>query len=186
MLESLLIQYGYPILLIGTFFEGETILVLGGVAAQMGYLSLDRVIACGFAGTLLGDQLYFLLGRRYGPGYLASRPAWQARSQKVYRIMERHPVLLILGFRFLYGLRTVTPFAIGMSNISYLRFALLNLLGAGLWAGLIALAGYYFGHGVALLIGDIQHYELEVLTLVGGIGLCVWGIYLFKHRNSDG
>ncbi|HUV21114.1 MAG TPA: DedA family protein, partial [Gammaproteobacteria bacterium] len=103
MLESLLTEYGYPVLLIGTFFEGETVMVLGGVAAHLAYLSLGWVIVCGFAGTLSGDHLYFFPGRRYGPKFLASHPDWQARSQRVYRIMDKYPVLLILGFRFLYG-----------------------------------------------------------------------------------
>jgi membrane protein DedA with SNARE-associated domain len=66
MLESLLATYGYPILIIGTFLEGETVLILGGVSAHLGYLSLNWVIACGFCGTLLGDQFYFFLGRRHG------------------------------------------------------------------------------------------------------------------------
>ena len=76
MLESLLNSYAYPLILVGTFLEGETILVLGGVSAHMGYLSIKWVVACGFAGTLLGDQLYFYLGRRHGTSFVADRPAW--------------------------------------------------------------------------------------------------------------
>ena len=186
MLESLLNEYGYPVLLLGTFLEGETVLILGGVAAHLGYLSLNWVIACGFLGTLFGDQLYFYLGRRHGDGFLARRPAWQARSQRIYRIMERYPVLLVLGFRFLYGMRTVTPFALGMSNISHLRFTLLNTLGAGLWAVAIGLAGFYFGQSVEVVLGDIKHYELEVLAFVIVVGLLVWGVFLFRRRKIGG
>ena len=185
MLESLLNEYGYPVLLIGTFLEGETILILGGMAAHLGYLSLGWVIACGFLGTLFGDQLYFFLGRRHGAGFLARRPAWQARSQRVYRIMEKYPTLLILGFRFVYGIRTVTPFAIGMSKVSYLRFTLLNVLGAGIWAIAIGLAGYYFGKSVEAIIGDIKHYEFEVLALIGAVGFLVWVIFLYRRRKTD-
>ena len=102
MLESLLNSYGYPLILVGTFLEGETILVLGGVSAHMGYLSIKWVIACGFAGTLLGDQLYFFLGRRYGTSFVANRPAWQARSRRIQRILDRHPLLLILGLPIVF------------------------------------------------------------------------------------
>jgi len=52
-------------------------MILGGIAAHPGYLSLGWVISCGFIGTVLGDQLYFYLGRRHGPGLLARRPSWQ-------------------------------------------------------------------------------------------------------------
>ena len=78
MLESLLRAYGYPVLIIGTFLEGESVMLLAGVAAHIGDLSLDWVILCGFCGTFFGDQLYFILGRRHGKSMLAKRPAWQA------------------------------------------------------------------------------------------------------------
>ncbi len=104
MLETLLTNYGYPILTIGTFLEGETIMVLGGLFAHLGYLSLPWVIVCGFCGTLCGDQLYFFLGRRHGKGLLTRHPAWQARTDTVLEKLERHQTLhvaacqgLILG-----------------------------------------------------------------------------------------
>ena len=186
MLESLLANYGYPILVIGTFLEGETILVLGGVVAHMGYLSLDLVITCGFCGTLIGDQLYFFLGRRHGKTMLKRHPSWQNRANRVFTILERHQNLLIIGFRFLYGLRTVTPFAIGMSDVSYLRFALLNAIGAGIWATAIALAGYYFGRAVEAVLGDIKHYEIEVIAAIVVIAVLVWLAHVYRQRRSVG
>jgi membrane protein DedA with SNARE-associated domain len=122
MLESLLATYGHPALIIGTFLEGEPVLVLGGLAAHQGWLSLHWVIACGFCGALCTDQLCFLLGRRHGKTLLARHPSWHPRAARVLRVLERHQNLLILGFRFLWGLRSVTPYAIGISNVSYLRF----------------------------------------------------------------
>ena len=160
-------------------------MVLAGVAVHLGYLSLGWVITCGFLGTLFGDQLYFFLGRRHGAKFLARRPSWQLRSQGVYRIMERYPNLLILGFRFLYGIRTVTPFAIGMSNVSYLRFTLLNMLGAGLWAVAIGLAGVYFGKSAEVVLGEIKQYEIEVMLFVGVSGLVLWGIYLVRRSKAE-
>ena len=184
MLESLLNNYGYPILLLGTFLEGETILILGGVAAHLGYLSLGWVIACGFVGTLFGDQLYFYLGRRHGSEFLARRSTWQARSQRVHRILERYPVLLVLGFRFLYGLRTVTPFVLGTSKVPYLLFTVLNVIGAGIWAIAIGLAGFYFGHSVEIVLGEIKQYEIQVFAFITVAGLLVWGIFILRKRRN--
>ena len=77
MLESLLTTYGYPIIIIATFLEGETVMILAGVAAHLAYLSLYIVIICGFSGTLIGDQLYFFLGRRHGKKHAGKTP-WLA------------------------------------------------------------------------------------------------------------
>ena len=65
-LEELVRNYGYIIIVIGTFLEGETILVVAGFLAYSGYLQLPFVILAGFAGTFAGDQLYFYLGRYQG------------------------------------------------------------------------------------------------------------------------
>lgn len=176
MLQSFVENYGYLAILIGTFFEGETILILGGLAAHLGYLQLPWVIVAAFAGSLVGDQLYFVLGRRHGQSWLGRRPHWQLRSERVLSLLERHQALLILGFRFLYGLRTVTPFVIGMSSVPARRFVVLNIIGALLWAIVVGLLGYLFGHTFELLIGELKHYEVELFTVVATVGGVVWAL----------
>jgi membrane protein DedA with SNARE-associated domain len=183
MLETLLTSYGYPLVLLGTLLEGETVLVMGGVAAHLGYLSLDRVIACGFCGTLASDQLCFFIGRRHGKVLLARHPAWQSRAERVMRRLERHQNLLILGFRFLYGLRSITPFAIGLSGVSYLHYTVLNAIGAGLWAVGIGLAGYYFGQAVEAILGDIRHYELALMGSIAAVGTLFWLVHIQRRRR---
>ena len=144
-LEHMIDSYGYLALVVGTFLEGETVLVLGGLAAKLGYLKLPWVIASAFLGTLMGDQLFFFLGRRKGQAFLLKRPKWHSRAEKVHRMLERHPIPIIIGFRFLYGFRTVTPFVLGMSRVPITQFVLLNIVGAAAWAAIIGGLGYVFG-----------------------------------------
>ena len=58
-LEYLILTYGYAALLIGTFFEGETILIIGGLTAHLGYLQLPLVMVIAFIGSFSGDQVFF-------------------------------------------------------------------------------------------------------------------------------
>ena len=181
--ESLIASYGYLAVLVGSFLEGETIVVLGGLAAKLGYLQLPWVIVCAFAGSLCGDQLYFFLGRYKGAAILARRPAWQGRVARVHDRLLRHQVAVMLGFRFIYGLRSVTPFVIGMSSIPTLRFVVLNVLGAGLWALVIGVLGYLFGHALEAVLGDLHHYELRLLASVLVIGGGVWLTRVLRWRE---
>jgi membrane protein DedA with SNARE-associated domain len=183
MLESWLAEYGYPVILIGTFLEGETVMVLGGVAAHMRYLSLQWVIACGFFGCVTGDQLYFYLGRRRGKALLLRHPDWQARVQQVLQRVKRHENWLLLGFRFLYGLRTITPFALGLSAISWRRYTLFNVLGAAIWASAVGLAGYFFGSAMETVIGDLRRYELELMGGIIAIAAALWLFRRYRHRR---
>lgn len=99
-IEAFIEHYGYAAVLVDTFFEGETILVLGGFAAHGGYLNLPWALLAAFAGTLFGDQLFSFPGRRYHGGLLCRHPNWVPRIARARQMIGRHRVLLILSFRF--------------------------------------------------------------------------------------
>ena len=147
-LQELVSNYGYLAISVGTFLEGETILILGGLAAHRGFLQLPWVVVCAFLGAFSGNQLYFHIGRHKGEKLLAKRPAWQAKSAKVFAMAEKHQVWLILGFSFIYGVRTVTPFLLGVAGVSPIRFFLLSIIGTLAWATVVANVGYFFGYAL--------------------------------------
>ena len=176
-LEEIVTHYGYIGILAGTFLEGETILVIAGFLAHRGYLELPFVIAAAFAGTLAGDQLYFYIGRIKGKEFIDKKPGWKAKTDRVFKLLDKYHALFILGFRFLYGIRTIAPFVLGASGISPIRYLALNLCGALIWAIVIGMLGYYFGHAIEMLLGEIKQYEEWVimgLLLVGAMG---WFLY---------
>lgn len=182
-LSSLIQQYGYFAVLVGSFLEGETILVLGGLAAHLGYLELPWVIACAFAGSSIGDQIYFLLGRYRGQALLDAHPRWQRKVDRAFDLVHRHQNLIILSCRFLYGMRIVTPFVLGMSRVGIPRFVSLNLLAAAIWATAIATLGYLFGHAMEAILGEIKRYEAAVMLSVVVVGLALWVISIHRSRR---
>jgi membrane protein DedA with SNARE-associated domain len=181
-LESIVEHYGYLAIFIGTFLEGETIVVLAGFLAHRGYLTLEWVIAFAFIGTYAGDQLFFYIGKWRGNGILAKRPHWELRSKRVFELLNRHQILVILGFRFLYGLRTVTPFLIGMSGVHPFRYLVLNGLGAIIWAIAIGVLGYLLGETVELFLEHVKRYELTILT---GIILLAAAYWLYRWLKEQ-
>ena len=182
-LQSIIENYGYAAILIGTFLEGETILVLAGLAAHQGYLVLTWVILAAFLGSLCGDQLFFYLGRKHSQAVLSRRPAWKVKAEKVHKLMNRFQTPLILSFRFLYGLRTVTPFVIGMSPVSFKKFILLNAAGALVWATAVGTGGYLFGHALEIFIGKFKHYEAQVFAMIALLGLIIWTVHFYHRRK---
>jgi membrane protein DedA with SNARE-associated domain len=176
-IEALLQTYGYYALFIGTFLEGETILVLAGFLAHQGYLELRWVILLAFLGSLSGDTLVFHLGRWKGRAFLARHPRWDKRAVRVHRALDRYQAYVVLSFRFFYGLRNITPFVIGSSGFSPTRFLLLNATGALIWAVVVGSAGYIFGEAIRLFLADVKKYE-RLLLLVVALGGCVlWLIH---------
>ena len=158
----------------GTAIEGETFVVLAGLAAHRGYLSLPIVILLAGVLNFGWDQFYFWLGRRHGRWALARFPSLAAKSARVLVLLERYHVPFIVGVRFLYGLRVAGPIAIGLSSVPWLRFLALNLFGAMLWAAIFSVLGYLFGNALELLLEDLRHHEFWIFPAIAFAGLLIW------------
>lgn len=184
-LADLISTYGYPAVALGTFIEGDMILVLSGIAAEQGYLKLPGVITAAFLGVFAGDQVYFHLGRRKGHGFIQSRPKWQAKSERVFKLLHRYQWPVMFGFRFMYGIRIVTPIMIGASGISPWRFLVCNFLGTLVWAVTIGSLGYAFGQAMKAIMKDIQQYQMGLMLAIIGALVVVYLIGMVKKKRQQ-
>ncbi len=175
-IEQLIETYGALGVFVGTFFEGEAIVILAAFAAHQGYLPLWHVGLAAFAGACLGDQLYFYLGRRQGREFLERRPTWKGRVERATRLLERFHVWIIPLIRYLYGLRSVLCFTIGMSRVSSATFAVLNAAGVAVWTVLTCLGGYYLGRAMQALMDDAKKYEFAVAAVIVAASLATWAV----------
>jgi len=180
-MEYYIITFGYIALILGTFLEGETVLIIGGYLAHNGYLKLQYVMLSAFIGSFSGDQLYFFIGRIKGKEFIDSKPGWKPKVDRFNNLLKKFHAPLILGFRFLYGLRIISPFVIGASDIPLLTFLLLNVAGAVLWSVVVAFAGYFFGHAVEIILDDIKRYEWYVVLFIMLISIL---IFLLKYKKK--
>ncbi len=179
-------QYGYVAVFAGTFFEGESIALLGGFLAHGGLLSLPIVIVVTFAGSFCGDQTAYWLGRRLGSRWKPKSTLMQRRIADTERLLNRYQIPVLLGFRFVYGIRNATPFVAGsITQIPVWRFIALNAAGAALWAISIPVLGYYFGRTAESLLGTGKAYETRIICIVIAGGLIIWlARYLFARRRA--
>ena len=173
-------NYGYAAVAVGTCLEGETVLLLAGAAASRGHLAMPWVIAVATVASFAGDQLFFYLGRAYGPALLQRFPKLGAGTARARVLLERHNTPVILSVRFLYGLRIAGPLAIGMSGVGWLRFFVLNLIGAVVWACAIAALGYGTGQALASVLGTIDADEIWTMGVLLVAGALIWLIARFR------
>lgn len=180
-LNHLLATYGYWAVFIGCVMEGETILILGGMAAHQHLLKLWPVIAWASAGGMLGDQLLFWSGRYFGSRLLPRLKRQQAQIKRVSGLIARYPSMSVFSVRFLYGMRLVGPMVIGASGLSPLRFSLWNMLGAMVWATLFVSGGYWAGEALQQLFGDIRPYRLPIAL---GVVVVVAVVAVIVHLRN--
>jgi membrane protein DedA with SNARE-associated domain len=169
----------YPMAFIWTFLEGETIVVFAGFAAAQGLLNPVLVLAATGLGSFAGDQSWFWIGRRFGLRLLDRFPRWRSGVDAALGWLERYNIGFILSFRFIYGVRNFSSFAMGMSAIRGRRFLLLNFLAAALWATSFIAFGFFLGNAFRAVLGDIA--RTVSLTMLGVFIAIAIGVGVF-HR----
>lgn len=183
MLESLIIRWGYLAIAFGIFLEGESVLILGGALAHRGLLSLELVMATAFLSAFAGDQFWFQMGRRYGRPLIERHPEWLARILAAQARLQRYGDLFVFGFRFIYGIRTVTPVLLGMSDYPRMRFAGLNLAGVAVWSVTISWAGWALGAAFQRIMDRAVHVQ-KLAGMGLGAALVVWLVVRFLRRRA--
>jgi membrane protein DedA with SNARE-associated domain len=180
-MRSLLENYGYWALLIGTFLEGETIMVMAGYFAHQEYLNIYLVMVIGFIGTLCGDQLWYFIGRWYGPKLVQRFPSWKRPTERAFGLLNKYDKYFILSFRFFYGIRNVSPVVIGMARVPIWRYFYLNVIAAIVWAIALGLAGYGFGAVLRQYLRGFGRYELYIFIGLVAVALAIWLVHIGRR-----
>ncbi|HEU5036650.1 MAG TPA: DedA family protein [Nocardioides sp.] len=178
-------------LFIGLVIPGETTIILGGVAAHQGRLSLGAVMLAAVAGAVLGDQVGFLVGRRYGVRLLERVPQRWKRSgslQRALDLLDRRGAVAVATGRWVAALRALVPGLAGMSGLGRVRFTVANVLGGTLWAVTMALLGYLAGASYRALeqrLG-VGSDILAGVVLLAVVGWLWWGRRHRPHPSNGG
>ncbi|HNX58266.1 MAG TPA: DedA family protein [Spirochaetota bacterium] len=183
-MEYYLEHYGYIALFLGTFIEGETILILAGFLSHRGYLNIHWVILIAFLGSLTGDQFYFYLGRIFGTKIIARSKRLQIASSKIYKKLAEYETIFILSFRFIYGIRTASPIVIGTSTTSAVKYSILNASSAAIWAVAFSSVGYFFGKAFEFYLGKIKRYEHAIAIAIIAIGIVLFVVRKIRERKE--
>ena len=176
-LEALLHHYGLAALFVGAGVEGETVVVGGGLLAHKGYVSLGGAMAAASAGSFVADQLFFLAGRRFRGHRWVRRFTEKPAFARALTALERYPIGFIFAFRFIYGLRTVSPIAIGTSRVEARLFLIVNAVAAIVWGVSFTTIGYLFGRQVEHLL---HRFTPGLPLVLGAVGILA-GLALAVH-----
>lgn len=170
-LQPLLDQYGYLALLVGTFFEGETAILLASSLIPQQIFSFPLTILFAFSGSFLSDWLYYFIGRINGKVFIAKRPKLLNLMQSINEVFDRYQIQILLSYRFLYGFRVVIPVMIGMSGFKPKAYLFYTIVSGLLWATVVTSIGYLIGTTLKLSLTDIEENIIFVALGFSSFGL---------------
>jgi membrane-associated protein len=192
-LEETCQTYGYPALFVGVLLEnagvpvpGETAVLVAGFLAASGVFDIYAVIGVTAVAAILGDNVGFWLGHRFG------RPRLQAGGRFLFltpngvRLTEsyfqRFGSWTIFFARFITGLRVIGALAAGTAGMPWRRFLVANAAGAVTWATTISLLGYCLGQYLPLLERVLSRTGLVLLAIAVIAGFLAY--YRYRRRPA--
>ncbi len=159
--ENLLVNFGYGALFaivfaesglfFGFFFPGDSLLFTAGLLVSKGLLDLKIVLIGVAICAILGDQVGYWMGAKYGrrffcrPGSFIFNPEHIVKAEQFY---NRHGKKTIVLARFVPAVRTFAPIVAGIARMDYRTFISYNILGGVLWTLSMVLLGYFLGSAV--------------------------------------
>ena len=169
---ELLRDYGYLVILVWTFLEGETIVIIAGWLSNSLGLTPWLIALCAFLGSFISDQVMFSLGKYKGEAVLQYFPKVASNVDKAAGLFKKYDTALILGFRFVYGVRNVTPILLGISGVSHKKFFFLNFIGAAVWSLTFTYGGLYVGKAFMKIMDHVGHgifYGILGILAIAGV-----------------
>lgn len=164
-MEAFLDKYGYIALMIGTFLEGETAMLVASSLSNTGIFKIPYIVFFGFTGSFISDWIYYLIGRANGKYFLERRPKLKEKVKPITRFFHHHKVQILMTYRFLYGFRVIIPLVIGMSGVRPIQYLGYSVISGMLWASLVTATGYFIGKFLNL---DTEDFEQNIFFIIAG------------------
>jgi len=193
-LTPLISQWGYAAIFLivilgnaGLPVPEETVLTVSGYLVWQGRLSAVPVILVAMTSAVIGDNLAYWVGRRYGrlmlSRWIRVRPE---RIERVETFVQRYGMLAVFAARFVAGLRFMAGPLAGCTGLSPVRFFVANLLGAAIYVPVAIGAGYAVGYGLGDRIervrGLVGRGEHVVVVAVVVAAIVAWLLLTVRAR----
>jgi len=187
-------RYGYLVLFLGLLAEnaalpvpGETILLVSALYSYFGELKLAWILPIGIVAAVLGDNVSFYIGRRYGRPFVERYGRYilisQKRMERVEHFFEKHGARAIFLQRWVTGFRVLGALVAGTTRMGWSKFLFYNFCGAAVWVTTVGLLGYFFALNISVLLSVLERSGLAILGLF--VFLLIAGYFKFRLRDTE-
>lgn len=177
----------FPTIFLETFglpLPGESALVATSALAAKGSLNIVAVAGVATLAAIAGDNLAYLIGRRYGRAVILTYGArfgiTETKYEAAERVTQKYGAYVVVCARFFVLLRQLNGLVAGSANMPWAKFFVANMVGSAAWVLFWTTLAYQFGQHLSLL-----HKVLYHLSLAGAVSIPVVLVLVFVFgRNA--
>lgn len=160
-------------------------MLAAGFLCRHGYLSLYMVIFTAFSGTVIFEQIVYFIGRLYGKALLKKFPKFKDKAYRAMAFLRKYNTVFIFMYRFIYGIRNISPLMIGIARVPKLKYAILNVLASIVWASSIASLGYFCAGFLEQTSSSVQLFQKLLFVVLSAFLVSIVIAYSLKNNKRS-
>ena len=165
-MEELIRDWGYIVLFLYSFGGGFVALVVAGILSYSGELNILIVLVVAGVANFIGDQFLFTIARNNKD---SAKKMMQKHRRKIamsHLMMRRYGSWVIFLQKYIYGIKTLIPLAMGLTKYDYKKFIFFNFFATIVWTLIIGISSYMLGNLIYTYIDEFKTYGLIVIVLI--------------------
>jgi len=180
--------FGETAVFVGFVLPGEIAVILGGVLASRGHVSLPLLIVVVVAAAIVGPFVGYEVGRRMGDRLFAARVLRRVRggAERARAVLSTRGGPAVFLGRFLAIVRALMPAAAGAAGMRYRTFGVYNVLGGLIWGAGYCLLGYLAGSAYAVVERRVGTGLAIAIGAIVVAGLAVWAYRRHRSQANSG
>ena len=174
--------YGYIILFAYSLGGGMVAIIAAGILSYAGKMDLHTSIAVAFVANALGDSLLFYMSRYNKTQMMPYVKKHRRKLALSHILMKKYGDKIIFFQKFVYGIKTLIPIGIGMTKYSVVKFNILNVISAFIWAIILGYTSYSAGETFSGISGYLGEHPWIAPLILGSLLGGIW--YYFKIMTT--
>ena len=165
-MEEFIRDWGYIALFLYSFGGGFIGLAIASVLSYSGDLNIYLSILIAGISNFIGGQFLFFLARK-NKNY--AKDMMKKHGRKIaltHLLMRKYGSFVIFIQKYIYGIKTLVPLAMGITKYSAIKFSILNAIAAFLWACVIGYASFIGGEYLLAMGEEFKYIGLGLIILI--------------------
>ena len=165
-MESFIAEWGYIALFLYSFGGGMLALAIGGVFASTGDLNIIYVIIIASISNFIGDGFLFWLARNNKAHAKEMMKKHQRKIAYTHLLMRKYGTLVIFIQKYIYGVKTLVPLAMGLTKYDLNKFIFVNAFASIVWGIVVGTTAYILGNIFIDYLEQIKEYAFVFILAI--------------------
>jgi len=164
--EELIKEWGYIVLFLYSFGGGFLALAVAGVLSYTGDLNIVASIIVAGSANFVGDQFLFTLARNNKSYAKTMMGKYGRKVALAHLLMRRYGSPVVFLQKYIYGIKTLIPLAMGLTKYSIKKFIVFNALATIVWAIVVGYSSYYMGEVILNMADEFKMYGIALVIAI--------------------